>query len=100
MECKTCRSCGQSKALDRFSRKGYTDGGKPRLREVCTDCRKRLRKVVKIRGRDIGPTEIPTSAPVAQRYVLTWAQNSTPVHAGFLAALAIAGRLVHQPKAQ
>lgn len=59
---------------------------KAKLRSRCKSCEQARRT-----GKTLSPPkpDLPTKLPAAQRYVITYAQNATPVHEDFLAALQV-----------
>lgn len=85
-ETRECTRCGKTKRLLAFDLAGR---GTTR-RHICRTCRGRGQ------ARAAAPPEDPPTrygrTLDARRYLITSAQNATPVHAGFLAALQTAAR--------
>lgn len=81
---KACARCGERKPIDAFERCGRK--GLHR-RAVCAACRQR-------RHRDVGAFVVPRFRRKlsSKRYLVTSAQNATPVHEGFLASLRTAAK--------
>jgi hypothetical protein len=82
-KCKTCPSKGPFPI----------DKGKPR--PICAECfnNRRRARYAKVpdpkKLKDPGPQPLRRTAPKAKRYVVTYAQNATPVHKPFLEALLV-----------
>lgn len=82
---KACRACNVRKPLSAFDKAARCRGGR---RGTCRHCR------------DTARGERPPAAPPkrftrpldARRYIITAAQNATPVHAEFFATLKVAAR--------
>lgn len=74
---KVCRVCGAEKPIDI---------GFHSKRADCKTCRSRSEKKVKV---DPFHAELMTDLPESDRYIVTYAQNATPVHPHFLASLKV-----------
>ncbi len=89
IETRECRKCGTVKRLTAFDINGAGQGsGRRRTCRIC-------RGAGQARAAPPPETEAPTryARPLnAKRYLITSAQNATPVHAGFLATLKVAAK--------
>lgn len=90
---KKCTQCKAELPLAFFGRKGYDTKGLPRFRGICNTCRRAVRKTRKVVALNTEITQrveesrrISEKLPYARRYLITWAQNATPVHKEFLRA--------------
>lgn len=96
MALKTCSLCHIEKPLSEFPSNGYNHKGEKRLRANCQWCDTRRKQlsdttIGRARKRRVEPKPVikPSIKPpkVGKRYVITYAQNATPVHKGFLETL-------------
>lgn len=89
-EKKKCRTCGKTRSIANFHLQG-----RGQRRADCKFCkntreinssRYASRRKLK-RTEEVEPTPMMEEAPPSKRYVVTWAQNATPVNVRFIRAL-------------
>ena len=93
---KTCTLCSASKPISQFPKGGKNADGSIRYRSNCKVCdRARKRRQWESKKKRAPRVDVPVVTPSKARpkkntrYVVTYAQNATPVHEAFLQSLKV-----------